>query len=192
MGLSQTFGDESNNCSYIHKPYVTADIDYIQYYVRSPPEASCIPSTLRNSRIARPPAPTRTSECTLQVMSPPALVIAGLVIVPISIAVSVTVYGYRRFRARRAQQRAQHHRWHRNSVQDIELLPIKPRADAHPAVKHASWPRSLHDNGGIPNTRFTPMRTFPVPYWGPSDEWGPKDVPVATPYSASTRGMECS
>jgi len=29
-----------------------------------------------------------------------------------------------------------------------------------------------------------------VPYWGPSNDWGPRDVPVLTPYSGSSRGLE--
>ncbi|KAF3042560.1 hypothetical protein E8E11_007067 [Didymella keratinophila] len=101
-------------------------------------------------------------------MAPPALAIAGLIIVPISLAASITVHWYCRFRARR-QQRAQHHQWHRSNALDIELSPMKPRSDAqqaakHEAAEHTRWPRSLYDSDGIPSTRFTATRTFPVPY----------------------------
>ena len=137
------------------------------------------------------------TELILSHMAPPALVIAGLIIIPISLATSLTIYWYRRFRARHAQQRTQHHHWHRGLLFDVELLPMRPNTDAQQAVKHeaaehASWPRSLHDSDGIPNKRFTPRYTIPVPYWGPSDEWGPKDVPVLTPYSGPSRDLDQS
>jgi hypothetical protein len=69
---------------------------------------------------------------------------------------------------------------------------MKPRTDIQQAVKHASWPRSVQNSDGIPNTRFTPTHTFVVPYWGLSDEWGSKDVPVLTPCSASSRSLDRS
>lgn len=116
----------------------------------------------------------------------PALVLAGLIIIPISIAIPLTLYGYRELRARRAQQQIQHHQWHRGNSPNIELSLTKHETDAQQAVKQGSWPRSLRGDEEMPSTRFTPKRTFPVPYWGLSDEWGPKDVPGRSLYLGPT------
>jgi hypothetical protein len=125
-------------------------------------------------------------------MPPPALVVAGLVVIPISIGISLTVYAYRRLRARRAQQRAQHPQWHRENALEIELSPLNPEADAQQAVARVSWPRSLHSGNRVRDARFTPTRTFPVPYWGPRDEWGPRDVLVSSLYACPAPGLEKS
>lgn len=106
-------------------------------------------------------------------MSPPALIITGLVIAPILLAVSLAYYSHRTLRAHRAQQRVQHQQWHRTNALDPDL----PLTRLETNSGQASRPRSVSNDVRIPVARLTPPRTYPVPYWGPRDEWGPKDGP---------------
>ncbi|KAF2621387.1 hypothetical protein BU25DRAFT_463746 [Macroventuria anomochaeta] len=101
-------------------------------------------------------------------MPPPALLVASLVFIPVSIGIALAYIFYRRLRARRIERQTQHASWHRRNDIDIELSPIKTKSTSKQAVTRGDWPRNLREEQIVPK-RFTPLRTFATSKWGTAD-----------------------